>query len=621
MSLRIQRPLMKNRLLTLIVVCIFSMGLVQPANACFSYFTYQRACAGDTVWFHPVDPSAVYCWTFGDSLSSANISFDQNPYHVYDTPGIYYVTLFTNIGAEWDYYTTTIVVSTNCFEADYTWNCNGSLQIAFNDYSVGAPVSWLWYFDDPASGTSDTSVLSSPNHTFSVAGTYYVQLIISDGVQSDTIQQTVNVNTVCLEAIFGQTIILPCWGDTFSPYVNYSGAITNYSWDFGDPGSGLDNFSNLQHPGHIYWSPGIYTIRLIVSDTMISDTNYLYVEVVDCRIWPGDVNKDGDVNLDDLFGIGIYFGQTGTTRPGATTTFTPQECTDWLGFQNGMYLQDYLNAKHADCNGDGVINLQDFNVILNNYGLRSDTSNNLSMMQEVAPTAPELGFATDSIDAYSGATVQMPVYLGIEDSAKNIYGFSFRVNYDPYFFGYVSADFYSSWIDDQNPSAIMNYTNNSMEGWIDVAAVRTSTGVLSGKGEIVVLYFHPGFVDWGQTLISIAPTAKVISNGLHSYQNNQMVVQPVELRNLTIDMFSSIEENANTFGRVYPNPATDLLNIEWRTGTLFSIEIYNLLGQSMTNAAVIANKKSIDVSAFPIGAYFIKAETDQGTFRLEFTKH
>jgi PKD repeat protein len=609
-----------KRLILLAISTIFLSLLQSSLFACTSVFTYNRACTGDTVWFHPNDPSAVYCWTFGDSLSVSNVSFDQQPYHVYTTPGTYYVSLFTNIGAEWDYYTAAVVVGTDCFDADFTADCNGSLSVQFSDFSVGEHLSYLWYFGDPASGVSDTSGLKNPAHTYSSAGAYTVSLIIHDGINADTTFKTIMVSDVCLGAIFGQQLVLPCWGDTFAPWVTYYGSVTSYFWDFGDPASGIYDTSSLAHAGHIYWSPGIYTITLIVSDGANSDTTRLNVEVVDCRLWPGDVNKDGEVNMDDLFGIGIYYGNTGLQRPSATTAFTPQESADWSGFQNYMYLQDFLNAKHADCNGDGVINSNDFNVVMANYGQHSNHNNNRSAMLNVQTTNAELGFLNDSIDAVSGSTLMVGLNLGIDDAAHSVYGYSCRIHYDNTVFSWASADFFTSWLGYGNPNIYNTFYDNSSEGWIDVAGILNTHTTLSGKGEVAILYLHPA---WGGTSVSdlsVDGTAKVISNGMSAAQHNQMVVIPVELRNLKVKMFGGINEYNLPPCRIYPNPTEDLINLSFDREAPEQIDIFNAMGILIRTIKPENSNISIPVSQWLPGLYYGRAVSGNEVWHFSFVR-
>lgn len=38
--------------------------------------------------------------------------------------------------------------------------------------------------------------------------------------------------------------------------------IVSWYWDFGDPNAGLENYSDLQNPTHIFTSSGNYNISL-----------------------------------------------------------------------------------------------------------------------------------------------------------------------------------------------------------------------------------------------------------------------------------------------------------------------------------------------------------------------
>jgi hypothetical protein len=61
-----------------------------------------------------------------------------------------------------------------------------------------------------------------------------------------------------------------CAGNPVS-FTNLSGtnggpALIGYLWDFGDPGSGTANSSNLSNPSHIYTATGTYTVTLYVTN-------------------------------------------------------------------------------------------------------------------------------------------------------------------------------------------------------------------------------------------------------------------------------------------------------------------------------------------------------------------
>ncbi|MEM7038673.1 MAG: PKD domain-containing protein [Bacteroidota bacterium] len=71
---------------------------------------------------------------------------------------------------------------------DYVLQSNG--DIAFSDSSANA-TQWAWDFGDGA-----TDSIQNPAHTYTTSGTYTVTLIVTDGCNSDTISDTVNVVVV-----------------------------------------------------------------------------------------------------------------------------------------------------------------------------------------------------------------------------------------------------------------------------------------------------------------------------------------------------------------------------------------------------------------------------------------
>ena len=56
-----------------------------------------------------------------------------------------------------------------------------------------------------------------------------------------------------------------CYGDTTRFSLQYSGTIDSLSWNFGDPETGDNNYSNLHNPFHIFSAPGTYIVQLLIS--------------------------------------------------------------------------------------------------------------------------------------------------------------------------------------------------------------------------------------------------------------------------------------------------------------------------------------------------------------------
>ena len=99
-------------------------------------------------------------------------------------------------------------------------------------------------------------------------------------------------------------------------------------------------------------------------------------------------------------------------------------------------------------------------------------------------------------------------------------------------------------------------------------------------------------------------------------QNNQQVINinGDDYTSSASDIFNigditSISENNNTFFNVYPNPANDMLNIEFDSQfekENATISVSNLLGKEVISINnITSNKTSIDVSTLVNGIYFV----------------
>jgi PKD repeat protein len=609
----------QSTLFNLCAAFLFLLLAAKPAKACNATFTHTNACAGDTIWFYAQDQFAIYTWDFGDSTSVVNINHDTTTAHVYNTPGTYYVTLFVNIGAEWDYQTQIITVGTNCFGADFSSRCGGSNYMYFTDESIGSGTP-SWNFGDPASGVNNTSSASAPYHLYPGPGTYLVTLITTNGTMADTATQLITVALNCLDATMYSNISGNCAGDSTVMSVYYSGSPTSYSWNFGDPASGAANTSTLANPLHLYSAPGSYVVSVIISDGVSTDTTWGVKIVADCSVWAGDCNRDGEVNMEDIFPLGMYYGETGTARPAASNSFTSQPCSDWPNFfTDFMYLQDLLNMKYADCNGDSTINNGDMTAISMNYGMRHNTHNNHSGMPEATAADPAMYIQFTSPFAYAGTTVTAPIYLGT--SAKpipSLYGYSFTVNYDPsqIVAGSVSVNLSTNWLGNASNELMItkdDYTN----GKIDAAVVRyDKVQVLNGSGQIGTITFTLKPSATGMLNLSLAGTSKVLSTQMYGGTTAGIteIFRPINLTGDDLSISTGIDENAmNNAVSVYPNPASTLINVSVNNTEVTSMSLSNALGEVVYSSATpFSNAAVIDTDHLAEGIYTLSCLSKKG---------
>ena len=70
---------------------------------------------------------------------------------------------------------------------------------------------------------------------------------------------------------------------------------------------------------------------------------------------------------------------------------------------------------------------------------------------------------------------------------------------------------------------------------------------------------------------------------------------------------------------IYPNPATELVNIK-SDYTISRVDVINFIGQTVyTSSNVDSKTVKIDVSAFTVGVYFVKVSTTEGIRTVKIT--
>ncbi|MDP2722990.1 MAG: PKD domain-containing protein, partial [Bacteroidales bacterium] len=214
-----------------------------------------------------ISPIISWLWDFGDG----NTSTVQNPVHYYTLPGVYQVSLTVGNTNFCNNTITKTVTSGSAPIAEFSFNSNTCDTVHFIDETVivGANVvSWSWDFGDPLSGSANFSSLQNPTHIYSLPGSYDVQLIVeSDEGCADTIVHTLSVNEIIADFEIAND------GDCAGGPVQFNdlssstgGAITAWSWDFGDPVSGSANVSTDQNPVHTFSGGGTYNVTLVITD-------------------------------------------------------------------------------------------------------------------------------------------------------------------------------------------------------------------------------------------------------------------------------------------------------------------------------------------------------------------
>ncbi len=482
------------------------------------------------------------------------------------------------------------------FTASSDTICEGSC-ITFTDNSTSA-TSWNWTFQGAT--TTSSSSQNPTNICYATSGTYQVTLVASNSNGSDTSIQYITVNPL--------------------PQVQFAALDTVYTNTFpfalsgGTPTGGTYSGNGVSG-GYFYpylVSAGTYTITYSYSDSnsCSSSANQNIVVntyVAGSNVWPGDANDDLIANNFDLLNVGLAYNATGTARISASNTWAAQVSTDW-----GKTFVNNVNYKHADCNGDGSINDDDTLAIYLNYGA---THNKTVLVNNTSATNPKLYLVTtqDTVSATKTATIE--IYLGTSNApADSVYGFAFSINYDAINIdsGSVKLDYSNSWLGNKTNSLSL-YKDFYDNGKVDVAFVRKDQQTISSFGKVgemsCVLEDNLSGKDTiFKTMHFTISDVKVISNNeseIAVSTLNDSIVAVGPSSGTTTEIF---EENLSekTF-QLFPNPATEMLQIRFSTAESYSVSIRNYLGQKLIEAHT-QNESSIQINTqnLAAGTYFVE---------------
>ncbi len=208
-----------------------------------------------------------WAWTFGNG----NTSILQNPSAVYNTPGVYSVTLVaSNISSS----STKIKIITVYSNPIANFNvipspaCVGKAAqfVSTSTQGSGAITSWSWDYGD---GNNQTTGVGSASHSYSPSGSYPSSLIVTDanGCTSSAIK-TVTV-VAAPAANFTANPTASCTAPLTVNFTNTSAAAggSTYSWTFGD-----GTTSTSQNPTHTYSVTGNFNVKLVITQGGCKDS-------------------------------------------------------------------------------------------------------------------------------------------------------------------------------------------------------------------------------------------------------------------------------------------------------------------------------------------------------------
>ncbi len=333
-------------------------------------------------------------------------------------------------------------------------------------------------------------------------------------------------------------------------------------------------------------------------------------------VWSGDVNNNGLVNKIDLLYLGYAFGEVGAARANISNEWVANELPDaWAGnFPNGV------NFLYADCNGDGVVNELDANIIIEHIGLSHDDV--LYVPDEIligqAGVNPSCQFMNGPTAAPVGQLFTIDIGLGdMGIPIENMAGITFTIDAQPDILGLNNTQLTfneDGWIEPKEDQSTQAQQIDQEKARLKVAFTRTDRIPVSGFGAFAKVSFliEEDIVD----LLMIDTVTYTIDS--ITVLTDELVAIPIvpDTLKLAVDknlIVSTIDNPKLQSIAIYPNPNKGFLLIESAEINLERVELINSLGQSVFSKKLQPNRfQSLDFQNLPKGIYYVKIYSEAG---------
>jgi hypothetical protein len=316
-------------------------------------------------------------------------------------------------------------------------------------------------------------------------------------------------------------------------------------------------------------------------------------------IWPGDANANGVANNSDILEIGLQFSQTGAARTPTSNIWNGYAYTAWTGS-----VSTGKNKANADCNGDGVVNLNDTLAIYNNYGFMHNKNDNLESINE------DLTIVPDQSSVVKGNWGTSSIYLGSSSNPiNNIHGIAYTINFDN---NIIEND--SIWI--EYTTSFINSNNlhfrkrDFSNGLLFTATTHTNQTNVSGNGKIAILHYKikPTLSSNSVLNLGLTSASKLSATGVTTTLSAGSGTLNAVLTGVGIN-----ENSLTTSILIYPNPSNGKITIKQldNENLVNELEIYNTLGQLVFVSEIKLSTETITTNLTK-GIYYYSISNTKG---------
>ncbi len=212
-----------------------------------------------------------WAWDFGDGSAAGT---GQNVSHTYITSNTFTIKHWvrTDKGCNSDTVTKTVIVNPlpvpNFTFSTLTCEKNNITITDLSTPGAGNITTWTWKFGN---GKPDSIINNSLPfvYKYDTAKAYTVKLsLLTDKgcISAAPVSKAISINPLPKPGFISPEV---CLSDASALFDDTSfiasGTINNWAWNFGDPGSGINNTSILPNPQHRYNAIGLYTAKLTLT--------------------------------------------------------------------------------------------------------------------------------------------------------------------------------------------------------------------------------------------------------------------------------------------------------------------------------------------------------------------
>ncbi|MBL7789328.1 MAG: hypothetical protein JNL75_05785 [Chitinophagales bacterium] len=364
---------------------------------------------------------------------------------------------------------------------------------------------------------------------------------------------------------------------------------------------------------------GNFRYKTILGSTLDSTTVYFEKKSIPGDLYPGDCNKDNLVNHMDLLPIGLMFGQYGSPRNLADTNISfgvPKKVHNWFYEVRG------INAKHADVDGNGLINENDIVQLRRNFG--KDKGNYLPILSFASNEVKLVLSIPDTIKLNSSVgRISVPIVINSPGkiSAYGL-GFSYTVRvYDKNnitqsrFYPYTKYNRTNVW--DEFSTLFLMDTVSYMEH-VNIAYSKRnqSNGDIDPQGGIIDIIIE-------DVLIGIANPGDITHMNIYLKEvalidkdYNTIPITPVSKRIYLQKATSSISNIDYMGWSVYPTKVEHSLIILNPMLRKANYMIYNSLGQLIASGPM-SEKIELSTLSWSNGLYYIKNDLNSEVIKIQ----